>query len=198
MSDKNGRMDEEKEIKFSEKLKSQEEEEGIGLEDILNEDSNTGRKKLDLSFLEDENIYLSDEQEETTNENEEKIMEGKKKKKCFFKRLSKPKKIAFIVGMSILAIILIVGLVIGVKLLSLLNKINDGDDIAKMSTEYVDPNYDEILANVVERDRLDQTREVSPLRKADDAYVLNNDEMSIEEQNQWLIELYNKIVSMQK
>ena len=52
--------------------------------------------------------------------------------------------------------------------------------------------------NVCERDRIDSTRKESPLRKADDAYVLNNDEMSIEEQNQWLIELYNKIVSMQK
>lgn len=148
MSDKNGRMDEEKEVKIPEDQEGQEVSENFDLEDILNEDSATGRKKLNLSFLEDENIYLSDEQEETTNENEEKIMEGKKKKKCFFKRLSKPKKIAFIVGMSILAIILIVGLVIGVKFLSLLNKINDGDDIAKMSTEYVDPNYDEILFDV--------------------------------------------------
>ncbi len=58
--------------------------------------------------------------------------------------------------------------------------------------------YDEVYKNVCERDRIDSTRKESPLRKADDAYVLNNDEMSIEEQNQWLIELYNKIVSMQK
>jgi cytidylate kinase len=54
------------------------------------------------------------------------------------------------------------------------------------------PNYDEILANVVERDRLDQTREVSPLRKADDALLLDNSNMTIEGQLQWLCEEYKK------
>jgi cytidylate kinase len=54
------------------------------------------------------------------------------------------------------------------------------------------PNYDEILANVVERDRLDQTREVSPLRKADDALLLDNSNMTIDGQLQWLCEEYKK------
>ena len=54
------------------------------------------------------------------------------------------------------------------------------------------PNYDEILANVVERDRLDQTREVSPLRKADDALLLDNSNMTIEGQLQWLCEEFKK------
>lgn len=49
--------------------------------------------------------------------------------------------------------------------------------------------------NVCERDHIDSTRQESPLRKADDAYVLDNDNMTIEEQNQWLLDLYNKIVS---
>ena len=37
---------------------------------------------------------------------------------------------------------------------------------------------------------IDSHREVSPLRKADDALVLDNSEMTIEEQNKWLMEKY--------
>ena len=55
------------------------------------------------------------------------------------------------------------------------------------------PDYQEILANVVERDHLDQTREVSPLRKADDALLLDNSNMTIDGQLQWLCEQYKKI-----
>lgn len=55
--------------------------------------------------------------------------------------------------------------------------------------------YEDVYKNVCERDHIDSTRQESPLRKADDAYVLNNDNMTIEEQNQWLLDLYNKIVS---
>lgn len=48
--------------------------------------------------------------------------------------------------------------------------------------------YDEILQNVQERDRIDSTREASPLRKADDALVLDNSHMTREEQLDWVIE----------
>jgi CMP/dCMP kinase len=44
----------------------------------------------------------------------------------------------------------------------------------------------EILQNVLERDRIDSTREASPLRKADDALVLDNSFMTPEEQLQWV------------
>lgn len=46
----------------------------------------------------------------------------------------------------------------------------------------------EILQNVQERDRIDSSREVSPLRKADDAILLDNSNMSREEQLQWVVE----------
>ena len=46
--------------------------------------------------------------------------------------------------------------------------------------------FDDILKNVLERDRIDSTREVSPLRKADDALVLDNTEMTREEQMEWV------------
>ena len=54
--------------------------------------------------------------------------------------------------------------------------------------------YKEVYDNVVARDHIDQTRSESPLRKADDAHVLDNSHMSIEEQNKWLLDLYNEII----
>ena len=54
--------------------------------------------------------------------------------------------------------------------------------------------YEEVLEIVKYRDHLDQTREESPLRKADDAVVLDNSHMTREEQNQWMLDLYNSIV----
>lgn len=47
--------------------------------------------------------------------------------------------------------------------------------------------FDEILKNVVERDYIDSTRETSPLKKADDAIVLDNSSMTREEQLEWAI-----------
>ena len=47
--------------------------------------------------------------------------------------------------------------------------------------------YDEILQNVQERDHIDSTREASPLRKADDALVLDNSTMTRKEQLDWVV-----------
>lgn len=47
--------------------------------------------------------------------------------------------------------------------------------------------YDDVYANVVERDRIDTTRAVSPLRRADDAIDLDNGSMTREEQMDWLL-----------
>lgn len=46
--------------------------------------------------------------------------------------------------------------------------------------------YEEILKNVIERDYIDSHREVSPLRQAEDAILLDNSNMTIPEQNAWL------------
>lgn len=48
-------------------------------------------------------------------------------------------------------------------------------------------NYEDILKNVQERDYIDSHREVSPLRQADDAVVLDNSHMTIPEQKLWLL-----------
>lgn len=53
--------------------------------------------------------------------------------------------------------------------------------------------YEEVLENIRHRDLLDTTRKESPLRKAGDAVVLDNDRMTIAEQMQWLLGLYHKI-----
>lgn len=52
--------------------------------------------------------------------------------------------------------------------------------------------YNEILANVEERDYIDSHRAVSPLRMADDAILLDNSFMTLDQQNQWLLEKVNE------
>ena len=48
--------------------------------------------------------------------------------------------------------------------------------------------FDEILKNVIERDTIDSQREMSPLKKADDAIVLDNSHMTREQQLAWTLE----------
>ena len=57
------------------------------------------------------------------------------------------------------------------------------------------PDFNDILENVLQRDHIDQTREVSPLRKADDALLLDNSDLTREEQMNWLVETFNKLTS---
>ncbi|MBQ8453916.1 MAG: (d)CMP kinase [Bacteroidaceae bacterium] len=54
---------------------------------------------------------------------------------------------------------------------------------------------EEIRANVIERDRIDSTRAISPLRQAEDAIVLDNSNMTIPEQKAWLLEQYNRVAA---
>jgi cytidylate kinase len=49
-----------------------------------------------------------------------------------------------------------------------------------------DVSLDEIEHNIRERDRLDQSREISPLRQAPDAIVLDNSHMTLEQQMEWV------------
>ncbi len=58
--------------------------------------------------------------------------------------------------------------------------------------------YEDILANVVHRDHIDRTREESPLRRADDAIAIDNSEMTIEEQDEWLMERFLEATSGSK
>ncbi len=58
--------------------------------------------------------------------------------------------------------------------------------------------YAEVLDNVVSRDHIDETRAESPLRRAADAIDLDNSDMTIEQQNQWLLDLYNRTITRLK
>ena len=53
---------------------------------------------------------------------------------------------------------------------------------------------EEVYENVVSRDKAEMSRAISPLRKADDAIVLDNSAMSVEEQMAWFDEQYRRVI----
>jgi CMP/dCMP kinase len=59
----------------------------------------------------------------------------------------------------------------------------------------VENDFNDILKNVEERDKIDSTREVSPLKKADDAWVLDNSHLTREEQLQWTLNKVEEIIN---
>ena len=54
---------------------------------------------------------------------------------------------------------------------------------------------EEIVENVVSRDKADMSRAISPLRQAEDAIVLDNSYMTVEEQMAWFMERYDAVVA---
>ena len=66
---------------------------------------------------------------------------------------------------------------------------------AELKAKGDDVTMAEVLENVISRDQADMTREISPLRQAVDAVVLDNSHMSVEEQMAWFMERYQKIVN---
>lgn len=56
-----------------------------------------------------------------------------------------------------------------------------------------DVNYEEVLDNIRQRDHIDQTRKESPLRKADDAILLDNDHLTVQEQMDFLLRTFCQI-----
>ena len=55
-------------------------------------------------------------------------------------------------------------------------------------------NMADILRNVEERDYMDTHRDISPLRQAKDAIVLDNSHLTIAEQKEWLLQAYHEAV----
>ncbi len=53
--------------------------------------------------------------------------------------------------------------------------------------------FEDVLRNVQERDEIDRTRKESPLRQAEDALVLDNDNLTREQQAAWLLETFHRI-----
>lgn len=58
--------------------------------------------------------------------------------------------------------------------------------------------YEVVLANVLNRDHIDSTREESPLRQAEDALVLDNSYMTPAEQKEWLLSRFYQAVNEEK
>ena len=54
---------------------------------------------------------------------------------------------------------------------------------------------EEVYENVVSRDKADMTRAISPLRKADDAIVLDNSTMTVEQQMAWFDREFERVMS---
>lgn len=63
---------------------------------------------------------------------------------------------------------------------------------AELRGKGMDVTREEVLANVIARDDADMHRAISPLRQADDAVVLDNSHMSVDEQMAWFMERYEQ------
>ena len=59
-------------------------------------------------------------------------------------------------------------------------------------------NLEEVMKNIKERDFIDSHREMSPLKKAEDAVVLDNSAMTIDEQMVWLRHLISEKFSVKE
>jgi cytidylate kinase len=55
--------------------------------------------------------------------------------------------------------------------------------------------FDEILNNIIARDITDENRDISPLRRADDAILLDNSKMTVGEQMKWVLQIIEKILN---
>ncbi len=65
----------------------------------------------------------------------------------------------------------------------------------ELKAKGMEADYAEILKNVQERDYIDSHREVSPLRQAPDAILLDNSQMTIAEQKEWLMQRFKEAMS---
>jgi cytidylate kinase len=62
----------------------------------------------------------------------------------------------------------------------------------ELTEKGMDVNLGEIAENIRTRDREDENRKESPLRKAEDALVLDNSDMTIQQQMEWFRRIWNK------
>lgn len=65
--------------------------------------------------------------------------------------------------------------------------------LKEMESKGQNATLEEVLENIEQRDHIDRNREVAPLRQANDAIVLDNSNMTVEQQMEWFQKLYNHI-----
>lgn len=66
--------------------------------------------------------------------------------------------------------------------------------VAELRNRGDEVSYEEVLQNVEARDRIDSTRAIDPLRRADDAILLDNSALSLEEQQQLVWEVAMRVI----
>ncbi len=62
----------------------------------------------------------------------------------------------------------------------------------ELRSKNIDVEFEEIQSNIIARDIADENRDISPLRRAEDAIVLDNSRMSVPEQMEWIREIIDK------
>ncbi len=63
----------------------------------------------------------------------------------------------------------------------------------ELKAKGLEVNYEDIRDNIMRRDHEDETRKESPLKKAGDAYVLDNSYMTVDEQMEWFRNIWKEI-----
>lgn len=66
---------------------------------------------------------------------------------------------------------------------------------AELQAKGDDVSFDEVLENVISRDKADMSRKISPLRQAEDAIVLDNSYMTVEEQMAWFDREFGRVIA---
>jgi cytidylate kinase len=62
----------------------------------------------------------------------------------------------------------------------------------EMRSKGIKVDFDEIERNIIARDITDENRDISPLRRADDAVILDNSRMTVAEQMTWVLKIIDK------
>ena len=59
----------------------------------------------------------------------------------------------------------------------------------KLKEKGININFEEIKRSIIARDIADENRDISPLRRADDAIILDNSRMTVDDQMEWIKEI---------
>lgn len=65
----------------------------------------------------------------------------------------------------------------------------------ELTSKGKEADYEEVLENVKKRDYIDEHRATAPLKKAKDALTLDNSDMTIDQQNKWMLEAFRKAIA---
>jgi len=65
----------------------------------------------------------------------------------------------------------------------------------ELKNKGINVDFEEVRENIIARDITDENRDISPLRKADDAIVLDNSRMTVEEQMVWVRQMIEKRIN---